>query len=260
MESVSLPIYFAKKRLTLHIVGLGGSGGELLENIVRIEMVLKELGHEGFEIHLYDFDKVSHSNLGRTKFSIQDVGYYKSDVLAQKYNLYYGLTITSHPVQYALNNALDADFVLTCTDSAQFRIDMGIKSQELRQEKNLKRSVFWLDLGNSYRSGQYVLGHFVTGSDEPVLPNIYDLYSPELIEAQENEVNKSSCSLLEAVSIQDIGINKAVAIHSSNLLFQFFREPEISVHGGFVDLLNHEVNPLKINQKVWDFLGFESVS
>lgn len=242
--------------VSVAIVGLGGSGGEMLENLVRINQVLKELGGGGFDISLYDGDTVSHSNIGRTKFTVADVGMYKVDVLATKYNLYYGLDIKAFPVNFKVTDKVvgEYDLIITCTDSASFRCELGKFSEELRDGYDTEHT-YWLDMGNTDYLGQYVLGYIGLDFEENnFIPNIYDLYKKELEKAITTEVDKPTCSLIEAIEIQSLMINKAVALHSSSLLFQWFRTGAISTHGGFIDLNTHEVKPLMINEKVWEFL------
>lgn len=243
-------------KVSVALVGLGGSGGEMLESLVRIDLVLKELGHSGLEIHLFDDDRVSQSNIGRTRFSVVDVGQYKVDVLASRFNLFYGLTIKAHAKRFDPSEMFNFNLIVSCTDSASFRVSMGEFIEDntddlYRQDAD---ELLWLDLGNESYTGQYVLGHLWHGNAPFKIPNVYDLYGKELREAEKVEDNSSSCSLKQAIEIQSLFINKTLVTHASALLYQLFKDGVILTHGGFVDLKSHTVKPLRMDTKIWQFL------
>lgn len=244
------------KKVTVALIGLGGSGGEMLESLVRIHLVLNELGHNGLEIHLFDDDRVSQSNIGRTRFSSVDVGQYKVDVLAGRFNLFYGLTIQSHAKRFDPSEMFDFDLIVSCTDSASFRVSMGEFIEDNFEElcRGDADELLWLDLGNESYTGQFVLGHLWQGEAPFKIPNVYDLYGKELREVSEIDDTSSSCSLKQAIEIQSLFINKTLVSHASALLYQLFKDGVIHSHGGFVDLKNHTVKPLKMDTKIWEFL------
>lgn len=251
-----LPNDFIGDRVKVALVGLGGSGGEMLESLVRIDAVLKELGHLGFELHVFDGDSVSHSNIGRTRFSPVDIGQYKAEVLASRFNLFYGLDIKPHVAEFAPEWMFDYHLIVSCTDSAGFRLEMGeyLDDNQYEINRNADTEMLWLDLGNESYTGQFVLGHLVKGDSAFHLPNVYDLYQSSLRTVLAQEDRSSSCSLRQAIEIQSLFINKAVVTHASSLLYTLFKDGKIQTHGGFVDLQNHSVKPMKIDPRIWQFL------
>lgn len=255
MDKLYLPEKFNSEVVRIDVVGVGGSGGEFIDGLHRIQAVLKELGHKGFKIRIFDPKKVGQQNIGRTRFSQNEIGMYKTDVIASKYNLAFGLEIESHPYKYEIKEHIfDFDLLITCSDSAKLRCVIGEHSEKIRNgSKWDKKLKWWLDLGNTDTSAQYVLGNMGCNQDDKFVPNIYDLYKDSLLIASQEENDKSSCSLLEAVELQSLFINRTVADHSLSLLYEWFKG-SISTHGGFIDLKTHMVKPLKIDRKIWDFL------
>lgn len=251
-----LPESYIGERIKIALVGLGGSGGEMLESLVRIDAVLKELGHDGFELHVFDGDSVSHSNIGRTRFSPIDIGQYKAEVLASRFNLFYGLDIKPHTVEFEPEWIFDYHMIVSCTDSAGFRIAMGeyVADNQYEIERSCDSEILWLDLGNESYTGQFVLGHLVRDESAFYLPNVYDLYQSSLRTVLAQEDRSSSCSLRQAIEIQSLFINKAVVTHASSLLYTLFKDGKIQTHGGFIDLQNQSVKPLKIDPRIWSFL------
>jgi PRTRC genetic system ThiF family protein len=245
-------------RVRIALVGLGGSGGEMLESLVRINAVLKELGHSGFELHIFDDDVVSHSNIGRTRFAQADIGQFKSDVLASRFNLFYGLDIQSHPVKFEPDLMFEYHLIVSCTDSVGFRLAMGefINDNSYELERGDVDELLWLDLGNESHTGQFVLGHLWQAQSPVKIPNVVDLYGASLQESLVHEDRSSSCSLRQAVEIQSLFINKAVVVHASSLLYELFKEGKITSHGGFVNLQTQQLRPLKMDERVWNFMGY----
>jgi PRTRC genetic system ThiF family protein len=219
------------------------------------------LGHKGLQIDCYDADRVSSSNIGRTSFSHVDVGQYKTDVLSSRVNLFYGLTTRSFPRNFeAEKDYKDYEIIISCVDVIGFRVKMGELAQDLRQDKYQAERLY-LDFGNSKSTGQVILGHLsIDHKRESVcLPTVYDLYKDTLLELEKTEENKSSCSLLEAIEIQDLGINDAVCTFGiMSLLFRLLKSGIIKSHGAKIDLEEMEANPYPINEQVWAFMGYQN--
>lgn len=255
-----LPLDFTEREVNIALIGAGGTGGEVLDGLVRTHFVLKEMGHPGFNIHLFDFDTVSASNVARTKFSPADIGQNKALLLAARYNQFYGMDIKGVPSAFKVEDSVEYDLVIGATDSAQFRVDLGEFSKECRadvERYGADNECLYLDLGNDKDTAQFILGHIYTDK-HTLLPNVYDLYGAELEQAAQKNDNKDSCSLLEAVDIQSLFINRAVATHACNMVYTLFKTGKLEgFHGGFLDLQKNELKPLPIDENVWRFLGFE---
>ena len=63
--------------ITINLVGLGGNGLCMLNNLIKMHLTLRKLDHPGFQIRVYDPDIVEDHNVGRQMFSISDIGHPK---------------------------------------------------------------------------------------------------------------------------------------------------------------------------------------
>lgn len=255
LQGFWLPQAFVEDQVQVHLVGLGGTGGEMLDGLVRIHQVITEMGHPGLDIHLWDFDEVSVSNVGRTRFSPVDVGQNKAQVLAARYNAFYGMEIEAHPQAFEIEDHhplfRQGGILIGCTDSAKFRLDF---QKVFERIDGHSQPVLWLDLGNEDSTGQYVLG--AKGRVNIELPSVADLFGRQLEQvASRKEENTPTCSLLEAVEIQSLFINRMMATWAASLLYDLFKQGRIDTHGGFVDLTTGQHRPLLIDERVWRFMA-----
>jgi PRTRC genetic system ThiF family protein len=150
-----------------------------------------------------------------------------------------------------------------------------VDSAVARQELDRCNFHYWLDLGNSAKFGQVVLGEpsRVSKRSRPEsvarsfsrnmsknelaehkewlhwkdhrLPNILGVF-PQLKRKRVKEDTAPSCSLAEALEKQDLFINQSVATFALQLLWQFIREGGLDIHGYFINLQTGKVTPLPI--------------
>src|SRR5271169_1714028 len=90
------------------------------------------------------------------------------------------------------------DFVIGCVDTRKARraIDKWVLSS---------RAQYWLDLGNSASSGQFVLGQPKNSANRKKkdrLPTVAELY-PEILKGDEKKDDLPSCSAAEALTRQE---------------------------------------------------------
>ncbi len=85
------------EKTLLIIVGVGGTGGYVLQQVARLLYALKEQGQKIPSVLLVDGDVVEQKNLLRQYFLPQDLGKKKAEVLAQRYALAYGIDIVAYP-------------------------------------------------------------------------------------------------------------------------------------------------------------------
>lgn len=244
-----LPGALLDRVVNVALVGLGGTGSEMLDSLARIHCALVALGHPGFKVAVIDGDTVSPSNVGRQRFSPHDVGLNKASVLVHRYNLFYGLAWDAVP--RFLDNSLPLrgfDVLVTCVDKASVRVALA-----KRGAREMLPSALWLDCGNGAHDGQVVLGHFSHALGFR-LPNVFDLY-PELVAVADDA--EPSCSFAEAIAQQDLFVNRWTANAAGQLLWSLFRAGFIVHHGFRLDLKSGSVLPLPIGEKVWAFMGYE---
>src|ERR1700753_2921679 len=76
--------------ITVNLIGAGGTGSQMLTALARINHALLNLNHPGLMVTVFDDDKVSEANLGRQLFAETEIGFYKSVVLVNRINVFFG--------------------------------------------------------------------------------------------------------------------------------------------------------------------------
>jgi PRTRC genetic system ThiF family protein len=116
---------------------------------------------------------------------------------------------------------------------------------------------YWLDLGNSADSGQFVLGEPLNRRNRRHrlrLRTVSELF-PEVIEDELGDDRLPSCSAVEALERQEPFVNPTLANHALALLARLFRYGTISYHGAFVSLSSlSNVQALRVDPKYWQRL------
>lgn len=117
------------------------------------------------------------------------------------------------------------------------------------------RPYYWLDLGNTQNSGQFIIGtvNHLSMFDQPNssatldpigdLPTIFQKY-PDF-EHQKTKDMGPSCSLAEALTKQDLFINSTLVNLAAGMLWKMFRQGRINYQGAFLNLQTMDV--AKIN-------------
>jgi len=238
------------------LIGVGGTGGEVLDGLCKLHHALKGVGHpSGLEVVVADGDAVSPSNIGRQRFSPIDIGAKKASLLVNRINLFYGLPWKA--CDFAIDcedhadEILGFDLVLTCVDKAAFRVELAALGREIESD------VLWIDFGNLEFHGQIVAGHLSAHTESHALrlPNVVDLY-PEL--ASVNDDDKPSCSLEQALHSQDLFVNRWVADAGLALLWQLLRRGQLTHHGAWVNVQQGSVVPIPIDPKQWQLMGYRA--
>ncbi len=79
--------------ITINLVGVGGTGSQVLTSLARINHALIALGHPGLHIAAYDPDEVTQANIGRQQFSMVDLGLNKATVLVTRVNRFFWIRL-----------------------------------------------------------------------------------------------------------------------------------------------------------------------
>lgn len=224
------------------LVGCGGSGSLMLMRLVRIDTALKAFGHPGLAVRCWDPDEVSDANIGRQAFLPTDVGRNKAHALVERINAYFGLSWASVGKRYA---GSQPHILVSCVDTHAARLT-------IRPMIGNESDSYWLDLGNSERTGQVILGEVSRWNYRFRLPTVIDLFGDK---APSDEDTTPSCSLQEALSRQDLFINELVVAWASDLLWKLFRDPSIAYCAVFIDALSGTARPLAIDPAQWSRFG-----
>lgn len=249
------------KPVAVLLVGGGGSGSRMLENLICLHRAMLALGHPfGLSVTLLDDDRVSDANVGRQAFYPSDIGSYKAITLINRANMAMGTTQWKAVVDrlaVADTNLQGFDLVIGAVDNRAARLAI-VRGLE-RPSGGVR---YYLDLGNRSSDGQVVLGEVTSArrktDDVWRLPHVGELF-PELIDTAWDKIDDHvpSCSLAEALEKQSLFINSSVSLFASNLLWQLFTTGQIEHHGAFVNLERMSVMPMAIDVEVWRRFGVD---
>jgi PRTRC genetic system ThiF family protein len=254
-----LPDRLARTQVKILLVGAGGTGSRILENLVLLHKALLAKGHpQGLHVTVVDDDTVSTANVGRQAFYACDVGSYKALTLVNRANM-------------ALGNVQWRGYVGRLTTKSkgigEFDLVIGAvdnRSARLAILRSLERcgggTRYWLDTGNGAAHGQVLLGEVTHGGrktdDAWRLPHAGEMF-PEAINSKldSQEDDLPSCSLAEALEKQELFVNPTVATAACNILWLLFTRGEISSHGAFINLEHMTTRPIEVDQEVWARFG-----
>ena len=213
------------------LIGVGGTGSLVLSGLVRLNHAIRQLGHPGIEVNVYDPDFVTEANIGRQLFTSDEIGQNKAQCLVNRYNLGFALDWNAYPEKYLKLNYQN-QILISCVDSKASRKEIAATIQG-------NTGVYLIDSGNDGNFGQVLIGN---GSKE--LPMPYKI-QPDLVKGKEIR-NAPSCSLAEALSYQDLFINQWMATAILQLVWQMFRRGELTYRGFYINLETGRMNPVPI--------------
>ena len=251
----NLPGSTIGRPIDIVVVGVGGTGSAVLANLAQLSIAMGQLGHPGIHIVAFDDDTVSEANVGRQLFCPADIGLSKAAVLVNRINLAYGLEWQSVHGRFHADCTVqrgDRPVVLVgCVDSRKGRAAM-----HQWHEYAIRSDNFWLDCGNTAHSGQVVLGARSAG--KCLLPSAGNLF-PEVIDAAADAGDDApSCSLAEALTKQDLLVNRFMADAAVNLLWRLLRYGGLDSHGAFIDIESMSMRPIPVDPAFWARLGWAS--
>uniref|UniRef100_UPI00402BEA16 PRTRC system ThiF family protein n=1 Tax=Methylomonas sp. PHL2-19 TaxID=3438878 RepID=UPI00402BEA16 len=234
------PANWLENRVKIALIGVGGTGSEVLTSLARIDYAIRELGHAGFHVTAWDGDQVERPNIGRQAFYPSDLGHNKAVLTIQRINYLYGQDWIGIPDMFSIacNKPEYFDLVITCVDVAQFRADLSqcCRSTHCR--------TLWLDTGNGAHTGQVILGRLSHHDDcQITLPSVYDFH-PELNGMVDS--NTPSCSMEEALASQELPINRAIANVAMQLIWGLLRNGGLNWQGAYLDITKGSQIPINI--------------
>ena len=227
--------------VNLTVIGIGGTGSEVLANLASIDYAIRELGHPGLHVTAWDGDIVEPPNIGRQKFFPADLGQNKAIISVQRINVLYGLNWSAEPRRFLPDQGLDSqcDLLISCVDKAKVRAEIG------ESALNGQAGMLWIDTGNGSHTGQVILGHLGESDRKATkrLPNVYEFY-PELASMTDNDT--PSCSMEEALSNQDLPINRSIANVVMQMVWLLLRHGGLNHQGAFIDIRKGATVPINI--------------
>lgn len=236
--------------VTVDLAGLGGTGGQVLTGLARINQALQALDHPGLHVTAWDEDVVTPANISRQLFCTSDIGMNKAVALVTRVNRFFGTSWAARAEKYTGSWA--SNILVTCIDTAEGRLQIASKMPTFRQYKGqpYNEPFYWLDLGNLTHTGQVVLG-----TVQPVklsrrtkgvasLPTVVKKF-PALKRVKDADQGPS-CSLVEALTRQDLFINSALAQFGCDMIWKLIRHGVIRHQGCYLNLDTFTVTSIKI--------------
>tara|TARA_R110000868_G_scaffold152616_7_gene377751 strand:- start:1613 stop:2398 length:786 start_codon:yes stop_codon:yes gene_type:complete len=245
--------------ITVGLIGCGGTGTNLVTQLARIDYSLKELGHPGLHVTVFDGDIISPSNIGRQLFSPAEIGLNKAVALVTRMNRFFGTSWKAIPQDFSTKTSVELqghNIVITCVDSAKARIEIHevLKNHTAKSQPSQPYKIFyWLDTGNTKDGGQVVIGSLkqIAQPDQSKfdcvgkLPHLLDLY-PDIEKYDTAALQGPTCSVAQALSKQDLFINSMVAQYAGTLLMRLLKDGFTIYNGAFISLVNLHTNPIKL--------------
>src|ERR1700704_1535057 len=205
----ALPAELLRREVRVLVVGCGGNGSAVAAGLPYLHQAMFVAGHPGgLRVTLMDGDIISPANCVRQPFSSAEIGLAKAVVMVSRLNLFWGLSWTASPEFLSEQSKIgDFDIVIGCVDTRAARILIGKHVQGWRS-----RVGYWLDLGNSADSGQFVLGQPLNGRNRRSavrLRTASELF-PEIVDPSLDNDGAPACSALEALERQEPFVNQVL--------------------------------------------------
>lgn len=247
-EEHLIPGSLLDKQVQVTVVGCGGTGTALVSGLPLMHQALLALGHpHGLDVSLVDGDRISPTNCVRQPFCENEVGLFKSTVLATRINLFYGLGWRAYPRFMDESWRDETDILISCVDTRKAR-------KMLMRTAAFQACHYWLDIGNNAATGQFVLGqpdNRRNSKSSPRLPTVAELF-PEIVDSElDRKDSLPSCSAVEALTRQEPFINQSLANLALAMLARLFRHGRLSYHGAFVNLAVGLTSPVSVNPVTW---------
>jgi len=224
------------------LIGCGGTGSALIGGLPFLHQALLVAGHPGLQVIVADGDRVSTTNCVRQAFSESEIGLFKSTVLVNRLNLFWGLNWQASTEYVTRKTQGKVDILISCVDTRLARF-------ELIRSPLFKECAYWLDIGNTADGGQFVLGQPKNNRNRRTphrLPTVAEMF-PEIVEpALDKNDDLPSCSAVAALERQEPFINQTLAFHALAMLARLFRHGQITHRGGFINLSSGRLAPLPV--------------
>ncbi|MGE6397363.1 PRTRC system ThiF family protein [Chryseobacterium scophthalmum] len=247
--------------IRVNVIGAGGTGSKFMTALMEINHSLLQLDHPGLDVHLWDDDIITASNIGRQRFADSERNLYKSQAIINRLNRWAGTSWKAETVKFErttdgkIPDNARASMYISCTDTVASRIEMNKIMQKLNDDYEYHRDKarYWLDLGNTKFSGQGILST-IGKIEQPTskkfktfdrLPSIIEEYGT-VMQTSEQEDNTPSCSLAESLLKQDLFINSTIAQLGASLLWNLLKTGMTENRGFFLNLQNFKSQPIPV--------------
>lgn len=249
--------------ITITVIGAGGTGSKVMHGLARINVALLSMDHPGIFVKIFDQDTIQAHNIGRQNFTFSELGHNKAVSIIRKINYNFDFDWESFPENFNNKTMKCSDsskalsnIYISCVDSIASREEIYAvlkKCSELRNPEYLNVPFYWMDIGNSYRTGQIYLSPLKNMNSDGAGENtkhvgywehLFKRYGEFMDKEQDKQT--PSCSVFESLNRQDLQINSILAEYAIHLLWQMITNRVISYCGLFVNLETLQTSPIKL--------------
>ena len=224
--------------IPVYVIGIGGTGSHVLSILAKINYELRRQESLGFKVFAIDGDVVESSNIGRQNFSPSHLGLNKAEVMITAINRFYGfdwlamqehLTVKSFRNKELSNILAHKGIIITCVDNYKARAIIG---------KHMVKDSYWIDAGNSYSSGQIIIGK------KGILPNVLEEFPDlEKIDQLNNAPDEAGCNSAQ----QGLLTNLTMATYIGYIMNGIFRDYFLNYRGIYLNIgENLSINKIPI--------------
>jgi len=232
-----------ENRINIIVIGAGGTGSRMINNLARINIALRGLGQTEIHIAAYDNDIVEENNVGRQLFFSDDIGRNKADVVIERVNYAYDFDWLAIPDKFDMEDRnYNNHIFVTCVDNMETR--KGIN--DIVTGHNYGAGLYWLDIGNGKDYGQIALSYH--GKNEKNLLTLNQITKGKYYSIDDSGDDTPSCSLAVSLNKQSLFINSILAEYAANMLFQLLTEYVIDYNGVFINLSTLENTRIPIKK------------
>lgn len=145
------PAEWIDDAIQIRLIGAGGTGSHLADQLASLHVTLRALGHPGLMVSVEDGDTVELHNTGRQRFTAADRGVKKASVIVHRINNFYGTDWKAVPEYHNPRHGpgYHCDIIITAVDKAAYRATLA--------KAHFHRNTIWIDAGNGARKGQCLI-------------------------------------------------------------------------------------------------------
>jgi PRTRC genetic system ThiF family protein len=224
------------------LVGLGGTGSQLARSVCRMIYDMERRGLRVPELLFVDPDVIEAKNVGRQMFTPADVGRFKAETLACRFNRALGLNISwrNEPLNHEWFARSASYYREEYAYGSSDIIWLGAVDNHEARGKIARLEGTWIDAGNHFASGQVVIGNTTKLEQVRIIQGKYPyLPSPALIFPQLLEPPaepERSCAELIELGEQHLLVNDMVAGVAAQYLYKLLHRQPITSFITYVDL------------------------
>lgn len=208
-------------KFEIMVVGAGGTGGNYLKELGRLIYSLQDVERRNVYLSIIDGDRVEERNIARQPFVTDDIGEYKSVVMAEALRDVFGLDQVRSFAKYIMsvddieNAWYSGDYY--CSYGQEIKILVGcVDNHHARKVMHnyfnkCMDNIIYLDAANEFESGEVVIAAKINGK---VIGKDRQHYYPDIFKGKLKTAEELSCLELNEVAPQHLVTN----MMASNIL------------------------------------------